>query len=238
MAGHRDIGGRSSSSTAKLSDNRHPQLGISAASSKTSKVDSDRKSRNFLFGGVSLTKDSILLTLLTLDRAIRTYFGYGVSYRGVRKSNHMIVHSNDPGAPPQPLQAEEPRRGANGVLTESGMKVPPIAVQMSELGAVLNPMSRVDLYRVSTIKHDTPLRDIGRVRLQSRWVLQYNFWTVQLENTHQTDPRYANLWTQHQQAVQRPPAPVDSVTDYIGASGTGEDEDDEDESDSSSEDDD
>ncbi|KAF2159659.1 hypothetical protein M409DRAFT_29826 [Zasmidium cellare ATCC 36951] len=138
---------------------------------------------------------------------IRTYFGYGVSYQNVRKSDHMIVHSNDPANPPQPLAAEEARRGTNGELSEDGMKVPPIAVSMSEPGARLDSMSRVDLSRVSTIKHDTPVRELGRI-----------------ENTPPTDPRRELLLHQYRSFRQRTPsitgaAPADSATTYLGRSG-------------------
>jgi hypothetical protein len=101
---------------------------------------------------------------------ISTYGGRGVAKAGVNKAEHVIIYTGN--TPPQPQKSESPRRG------EKGMGLAPIRVDPESPEDQLDPMARLDLAAVHTVRHDIKAKPVGIVNSGSKADLLHNFRTV------------------------------------------------------------
>ncbi|GAB7362831.1 hypothetical protein MBLNU230_g3134t1 [Neophaeotheca triangularis] len=90
---------------------------------------------------------------------IFTYDYQGVGKRGVRKSDHAIIHTSR--QPPQRLRGEAPGPG------EDGMRPFPIKVDPFRRDELLHAVSRVNFAKVTTVEHNVKVKDCGLVNPDS-----------------------------------------------------------------------
>lgn len=104
---------------------------------------------------VVVREDSHACTVLP----ILTYNHMGVSKKGLKKSDHAIVHSGKD--PPLLLPSERPAQGELGLLPHT------IRVDMDDPSEKLDPMSRVCFTRIYTVEHNIKVRSLGKVNVAS-----------------------------------------------------------------------
>lgn len=90
--------------------------------------------------------------------------------RGVRKSDHAIVHSSR--YPPVPKPSEAPARGEEGLLPQA------IRIDVDEREDKLDDLSRIDFGKVYTIEHNVKVKSLGKVNRDSVAALANQFQLV------------------------------------------------------------
>ena len=107
--------------------------------------------------------------IANLDRPVMTYSHQGVAKRGVKKSDHAIIHTGK--WAPEATPAEVATSGKDGML--------PHAIQVdSDRAEQLHAMSRIDFGKVYTIEHNVKVCNFGRVNPASMSALRTQFGIV------------------------------------------------------------
>ena len=101
---------------------------------------------------------------------ITSYGHRGVGKPGVNKSEHSIIHTTKD--PPEPLSAELPTRG------EEGMRPHAIRVDSDDPVDKLDALSRLDYGKVHTIQHNIKVKAFGKVHPKSMFALINQFGNV------------------------------------------------------------
>ncbi|KAI7154078.1 hypothetical protein KC349_g7917 [Hortaea werneckii] len=112
---------------------------------------------------------------------IVTYGGKGVAKTGVNKHEHCIVYTGT--YVPTPLREELPSRG------ELPMQPTPIRVNPDNMTEKLDPTSRIDLGRVSTVQYNVKVKAFGIVHWAYMQALHSQFcavWRLPLSEAHTT----------------------------------------------------
>lgn len=130
---------------------------------------------------------------------ITTYAGLGVSKRGVKKSDHCIVHT---GSAPEPRATELPHP------PELGMQAIPIKVDVDDRSNRLDIMSRIDLSKPIAVDYYNEVKNFGKVHPYSLPALLSQFQNVM-------DPSRVQRPTAT--ATSRPIALQSSRTRYLRA---------------------
>lgn len=111
---------------------------------------------------------------------IMTYGGQGTGKRGVKKSEHVIIHTGSQA--PLPLASESPARG------DSSMRPFPIRVIADNPTDKLDDESRLDLGKVSTIQHNVKVKPFGNVHPSSMDALISQFQNVWSDGAQSATP--------------------------------------------------
>lgn len=98
---------------------------------------------------------------------ITTYGGRGVAKRGMKKSEHVVVYSENQ------LPAEDP--GERPERGEAAMRRETVRILTDRPTESLDPMSRLDLARAYTIQHNIKARSFGMVQVKARASLESAF---------------------------------------------------------------
>ena len=101
---------------------------------------------------------------------ITSYGHRGVGKPGVNKSEHSVIHTTK--NPPEPLPAELPLRG------EDGMRPHAIKVDSDDPIDKLEALSRLDYGNVHTIQHNIKVKAFGKVNPKSMFALTNQFGNV------------------------------------------------------------
>jgi hypothetical protein len=101
--------------------------------------------------------------VLTID----TYGGQGVAQRGVKKSEHAIIHTGR--TTPRARHNELPKAG------ETGMQPIPIRVNPDNPTDKLDPMSRIHFVGITTVEHNVKVKALGFVNPTSIGALNTQF---------------------------------------------------------------
>lgn len=91
---------------------------------------------------------------------IFTYEERGVAKPGVKKSDHVIIHTGR--IPPKPSTEELPTRD------EEGMRAQPIRIDPTDRARPLHPMSRLNLRKLYNVEHNVKVSDFGMINRESR----------------------------------------------------------------------
>ncbi|KAK5170648.1 uncharacterized protein LTR77_005237 [Saxophila tyrrhenica] len=117
---------------------------------------------------------------------VTSYGGKGVAKRGVKKSDHTIIHCGKKA--PLPAADELP----NPALREAGMQPDPIRVDPDLSDKKLDEKSRVDFAKPSVIHHNVKVKSFGMVNRASLRHLHAQYRNVALEETPKPAPTFGS----------------------------------------------
>jgi hypothetical protein len=175
---------------------------------------------------------------------IVTYGGQGVAKCGVKKSEHALIYTGC--TAPHARSNELPKAG------EAGMQPIPIRVDPLSSISTLDPMSRIDLGKITIVQHDVKVKPLGLVNPDSMDALldqHREVWNTPegrpVEKRgdpphHRFDPRDKPLHDTRGKASYDPRGPLHGMQgeDHDGNDDSEEDDDDSDANDSEADDDD